>query len=466
MEPDCYYVGASCRNDLAGSFSCGQSASVTGGAEALRRMAGFTNRDLLSFFARRGVYCHERDGYWYPRTDQAATVAALFERELRSAGVELHLNEAVREMERRGNGSFYQIVTEKGRYVADAVILATGGTVSKAFGCLGDGYRLAARLGHTVRAPHPALTFLRCGDPLLKRAAGVRCDAAVTLRAGGRALRTERGELQITEQGLSGIPVFQLSRLATERLDAKCAAIEAPVEVFIEIEIDFLPEWRENAAAENGAANRHISRRGAKGNGGKLGGKNGLATDADSHGAWQRECARRMAQTENVTLDLFFLGLVHRKALDYLLAREGLCAENKSGKLLAEEAGRAKLRRVLERMRCLRLPVGGAISGDGEAGRRASAAHGNVSAGSGQAARGRVFEGSALSAYSAASFEKAQVTAGGVPLAEVDDTFQSRKSPNLYLTGELLDVDGICGGYNLQWAFSGGAIAGRAAAEK
>ncbi len=51
-------------------------------------------------------------------------------------------------------------------------------------------------------------------------------------------------------------------------------------------------------------------------------------------------------------------------------------------------------------------------------------------------------------------FDYAQVTKGGVPLAEVDEDLQSRLCKGLYLTGELLNVDGECGGYNLQWAFT------------
>ena len=60
-------------------------------------------------------------------------------------------------------------------------------------------------------------------------------------------------------------------------------------------------------------------------------------------------------------------------------------------------------------------------------------------------------------------FTQAQVTAGGVPLEEIDPNFQSLKAPGLFLCGELLDVDGICGGYNLQWAWTSGWIAGESA---
>ena len=64
------------------------------------------------------------------------------------------------------------------------------------------------------------------------------------------------------------------------------------------------------------------------------------------------------------------------------------------------------------------------------------------------------------------SFEQAQICAGGVKTSEVNsDTLESLLEDDLYLTGELLDVDGICGGYNLQWAWATGFIAGKNAAK-
>ena len=64
-------------------------------------------------------------------------------------------------------------------------------------------------------------------------------------------------------------------------------------------------------------------------------------------------------------------------------------------------------------------------------------------------------------------WERAQVTAGGVPLSETDPTtLESRRCPGLYLCGELLDVDGDCGGYNLHWAWASGITAGKGAARR
>ena len=67
----------------------------------------------------------------------------------------------------------------------------------------------------------------------------------------------------------------------------------------------------------------------------------------------------------------------------------------------------------------------------------------------------------ALTIIGSNGFDQAQVSAGGVNLAEVNpQTLESKLVIGLYFTGEVLDVDGTCGGYNLQWAWSSGVLAG------
>ncbi len=414
MTPACYY----------------QSRQGADGEEILRRMEKFDNRALLDFFSREGIYCHERAGYWYPRTDQAAMIAAFFEKALTDAGVDIRLEEKVLGLTYRendgedgadkGNGTQGRFTVQtlsmaanerdvrnagKGEgkserkykdkkaqrntgtgqriYKADKVILCTGGMAAPSTGSTGDGYAMARAFGHSVQRPVPALTSLLGDEPCLSLMAGVRCDARITLLADGRALRTERGELQLTAQGFSGIPVFQLSRLASWYLqegNGKSRRSNAAVSIVV----DFLPEFSEET--------------------------------------WNRICRERMSRRENMTLEQFYLGLVHRKVLDGLLFRHGLCAENKTGKL--QQSGRLSLlEEVFRDMRHFQVP----LTGTG-------------------------------------GWEKAQVSAGGIPLDEIGEKFESLKQPGLYLAGEILDADGICGGYNLQWAFSSGWQAGQAAA--
>lgn len=70
-------------------------------------------------------------------------------------------------------------------------------------------------------------------------------------------------------------------------------------------------------------------------------------------------------------------------------------------------------------------------------------------------------------ALSPRDWSQAQVTAGGLAVADFrPDTLESRRIPGLFAAGEILDIDGDCGGYNLQWAWSSGYLAGRRAAEQ
>ncbi|HCS74491.1 MAG TPA: aminoacetone oxidase family FAD-binding enzyme, partial [Clostridiales bacterium] len=63
------------------------------------------------------------------------------------------------------------------------------------------------------------------------------------------------------------------------------------------------------------------------------------------------------------------------------------------------------------------------------------------------------------------SWPSAQVTAGGVDTKEIDpETMESKLVSDLYLAGEIMDIDGLCGGFNLQWAWTTGYLAGQSAA--
>jgi len=355
MDEDCYHTGGG--EDLSAFF------------------AHFSVQDHIRFWESAGIYLHDRQGYVYPRTDQAATIAEAYEKMLKAAGVRFLPEQRVLSVQREqsGDGKFC-IETEKGgRYFAGKVILAGGGAAGPQYGCRGDLYGIAQKLGHSVAKPLPALVPLYSEDRDLKAAAGVRCDAQITLLCEGKEPEAERGELQMTEKGISGIPVFQLSASAARSLDegGKVAAV-----------IDFLPDLTQKM--------------------------------------WQEEKARRMGENRDCMLSVFYLGLVHRKVLDLILRKRGLQAEKKASKVQEEV-----LSDIMEDMRGLKIDITG--TGD---------------------------------------FKQAQVTSGGIPLAEVSADLESLKCPGLYLAGELLDVDGLCGGYNLQWAATSGRIAGSSAAKE
>ena len=342
-------------------YHCGGEADLSA------FFARFDERDLMDFWRSRGIYLHDRKGYVYPRTDQAATIAEGFAKILKEYGVDVRTGAGAQAVKKTADGVF-EIDTPSGRFTADRVILACGGLAGPQYGCSGDGYRFARQFGHSLREPLPALVpLLSEGNRALKAAAGVRCDARITLTAGGREVGAERGELQMTDKGISGIPVFQLSGTAARAL-ARGESVAAV--------IDFLPEFDEES--------------------------------------WQQEMDRRLGEDRDRMLSSFFLGLVNKKVLDLILLELGLQAEKKASKL-SDEA----LLEILEKMRAYEVPVTGT-----------------------------------------GAFSQAQVTSGGVPLSELDEDLGSKLCPGLYMAGEMLDVDGICGGYNLQWAMTSGWIAG------
>ena len=347
----------------------------TGGGEDLSAFfARFSVEDNIRFWESRGVYLHDRNGYVYPRTDQASTIADAFDKILRAAGTEIITGIRVKDIEQTEGreGKVFRIVTNEGSHCfAKKVILAGGGAAGPQYGSDGSLYEIARSLGHTVNKPLPALVPLMSDDKDLKAAAGVRCDAKITLVCGEKSFRAERGELQITQTGISGIPVFQISSEASRALDEG-------KKVFAQI--DFLPDFTDQM--------------------------------------WEAEKERRLSEDRNCMLGVFFLGLVNRKVLDLLLRKRELQAEKKASKVDEDT-----LISIMQDMRSFKVRVTGT-----------------------------------------GGFEQAQVTTGGIPLSQTDKDLMSVFCRGLYLSGELLDVDGICGGYNLQWAFTSGWIAGKSVA--
>lgn len=333
--------------------------------------AGFDVRRTKEFFGELGMRIKDRDGYLYPASGQAATVLDVLRYEMKRLAVDVHTCAQVTAVKVK-RPRFSVEAGEDGRETYDAVILACGGRAAPGTGSDGQGFRLAKMLGHHIVPTVPALVALRCREDFFRRVAGVRCEAKLTLYIDGRAVCADTGELQWTDYGISGIPVFQLSREAAYALRDKRS---------VAVEIDLLPDLGD-AAAER----RFWEQR------------------------WERQ--------EGQTAEQFVTGLVNKKLGLLLLKLAGIRESERAADVPA--SGRRKLEKLC---RCLTVTVQGTNP-----------------------------------------FEQAQVCAGGVDCAEVTETLESRIVPQLYFAGEILDIDGICGGYNLQWAWSSGAAAGRAAA--
>lgn len=321
----------------------------------------------IAFLEKLGMRVKSREGYLYPASDQASTVLDLLRYELNRRNIGVHTGKQITEIQSL-NGAFLLMPEKK---VYDTVILACGGCAAPETGSDGNGFQIAEKLGHRIVPPVPALCALRCREKFYKQVAGVRCDAGITLFVEGEQTASERGELQLTDYGLSGIPVFQISRHAAKALQQKKR---------VTARVSFLPDM-----------------------------------DEETCGAFFQQ--RLAAQIED-EMTVFLTGIVNKKVNGLLLKLAGIRESERAG-----ETDTAAFERLL-----------------------------------------RLYCGLETEIAATNGFDRAQVCAGGVDCREVTEHLMSKKLPGLYFAGEILDVDGICGGYNLQWAFASGAAAGEAAA--
>ena len=204
--------------------------------------AGYSR--IMKFFREIGLVTRAYDnGLVYPYSESAADVAELlFERAL-SLGVEFAFGEEVMSVKTvpsdlvadplPGSSNVFVIgsvfkdrdglenITTHSSYL----IMAMGGKAGPTFGTIGDGYRIARNLGHSVVTPVPALTGIECEEwekdfsPCAVMLGGTRSAGVVSLYrdkahafGGDTKIFEEAGEIQFTKYGLSGICVFNMTR--------------------------------------------------------------------------------------------------------------------------------------------------------------------------------------------------------------------------------------------------------------
>lgn len=171
----------------------------------------FPVEDTVKFFTRLGIYpVNKNGGYLYPHSGQAASVAEVLCMEARNLGVKIKTNQKVQRVFKEQD--IWKVQVEGWIYEGEAVILSNGSKASAISGSDGSGYELAAALGHRLIEPLPALTALKCKNTGFSGWAGVRTEGRITLLVDGKKVTEETGELQLTDYGVSGIPVFQVSR--------------------------------------------------------------------------------------------------------------------------------------------------------------------------------------------------------------------------------------------------------------
>lgn len=334
---------------------------------------------ITAFFNSIGIVCKsDSQGRIYPNSEQASAVLDLFRINAAHFGVNELCETCVQGITPMGRT--FKIDCDDKVIYSKNVILATGGKAQPKLGSNGSTYKFAQMLDLKCSSLFPSLAPIKVRSEFIPFLKGVRASAEVILKADGRLVHKESGELQFAQSGLSGICIFQLSRFVNEYFAAK--TVKGKRVQNIAVIVDLMP---------------------------------GLTLDE-----LEGILFKRKKQLGFLTLDEFFTGLINKKI----------------GQCLLKELKILPLTKTVDKLsRYDIVSIAGLI-------------------------KNWQFEPCGMS-----EMELAQVTAGGIISSEINENMQSKKYSNLYIVGEALDADGLCGGYNLHWAFASGIIAGISAFE-
>ena len=318
--------------------------------------------DVRNFFMSMGLVTKSKNGYVYPNSEQASSVLDALRFELDNYSIDVMTDTDIHSITMKNN--IFNLSTGKGKHLcAKKLIVAAGSKCAPKTGSDGSGYDIAGNFGHRIVKVIPALVQIICKEGFFKEIQGVRTDAIINVYDNDTIIASERGELQLTAYGISGIPVFILSRTIKRIIDLG----HKPYVI-----IDLVPDLSENDL-ENIIKNIKL-------------------------------------HNSNIDMSVVLGGIINKK-LANLIAK------------ITKNMSIVHVAHTIKNFKATPTDTNG--------------------------------------------FDNAQVCAGGVSLDEINlDTMESIKVPNLYFAGEILDVDGKCGGYNLQWAFSSGVLAGKSASER
>lgn len=349
---------------------------VTNGKFLYSAIYGFTNFDMMDLLESCGCPLKtERGNRVFPVSDKSSDVISALERKVKSLGVEVHLNEPIRDLWLE-DGILKGVILEKcGKKIpADSVIVATGGFSYQTTGSTGDGYEFAKRAGHTVTELSPALVPFVCAEEDVRSLQGLSLrNIEVTVYNGKKVLWKEFGEMLFTHFGVSGPVILSASSYAAKAIR-----------------------------------------------------KNPLVMDIDLKPALSREqldarILRDFDEAKNRQFKNSLSKLFPAKLIPVMIARSGIDPDKKVNEVTAAER-----ERLLALTKAFRVTLTGL--------------------------RG---------------FNEAIITQGGISVKEVNpSTMESRKVPGLYFAGEVLDLDGVTGGFNLQIAWSTGMLAGRSCGQR
>lgn len=172
----------------------------------------FTNEDLLQLLHDAGLETKvERGGRVFPASDSALDVRNTFMKLMKHYGVDVHLEEPVKKL-LVDDGVVTGVVTDKETYHADAVVIATGGKSYPATGSTGDGYILAAQVGHKITDIRPSLVPIVTEESWVKDLMGLSLrNVELSVVAKNKVQAKMFGEMMFTHFGITGPIVLSLS---------------------------------------------------------------------------------------------------------------------------------------------------------------------------------------------------------------------------------------------------------------
>ena len=172
----------------------------------------FTNEDLLQLLHDAGLETKvERSGRVFPASDSALDVRNTFMKLMKHYGVDVHLEEPVKKL-LVDDGVVTGVVTDRETYHADAVVIATGGKSYPATGSTGDGYILAAQVGHKITDIRPSLVPIVTEESWVKDLMGLSLrNVELSVVAKNKVQAKMFGEMMFTHFGITGPIVLSLS---------------------------------------------------------------------------------------------------------------------------------------------------------------------------------------------------------------------------------------------------------------
>ncbi len=197
------------RCNLSNEYICEDNYFSHTPTDASKILSAFSPNEERQFFESIGLLLCSEDGRIYPYSKRANAVSDALRYECERLGVSFRTNTFINKIDKKGDK--FIILGE----VFDKVVISCGGFSAPSFGTDGNAFTLLKSLGHTITKTSYALSPVKVRENV-KSLKGIRTNATVTLINNGEKIRQEKGELQLTEYGLSGIAIMQLSRLCKD----------------------------------------------------------------------------------------------------------------------------------------------------------------------------------------------------------------------------------------------------------